>query len=241
MRPKMYALIFLIISISAASAFLLPSHTTTAPMVSDGCSNHNKNKLPSGLYAASNDEEESSDEDQKEKDGVSTLNALPAIGASSFNAGESSDHTHSNESNTNNNIIISEHTNLVSRKFKLQYTCKICDHRNSHSVSRIAYRNGVVIAFCKGCESKHLIADNLGWSNYIGGFDFDGGERNIEHFMENKARENAGVGGDDDDLVMRVNQEVFDLENMMYKGRGEKDLAAKGVEKDDVDDESSWN
>ena len=59
--------------------------------------------------------------------------------------------------------------------------------------------------------------------------------------MENKARENAGVGGDDDDLVMRVNQEVFDLENMLYKGRGEKDLAAKGTEKDDVEDESSWN
>lgn len=238
MRPKMYALIFLIMPISAATAFLLPSsHTTTAPMVSDGCSH--RNKLPSGLYAGSNNEEESSDEDQKEKDGVSTLNALPAIGASSFNAGESSDPTHSNESNTknNNNIIISEHTNLVSRKFKLQYTCKICDHRNSHSVSRIAYRNGVVIAFCKGCESKHLIADNLGWSNYIGGFDFDGGERNIEHFMENKARENAGVGGDDDDLVMRVNQEVFDLENMLYKGRGEK----ARTEKDDVEDESSWN
>ena len=59
---------------------------------------------------------------------------------------------------------------IVNDKFELQYTCKICDHQNRVKVSRIAYRNGVVICVCKGCAAKHLIADNLGWHNYIGGF-----------------------------------------------------------------------
>ena len=45
-------------------------------------------------------------------------------------------------------------------KFLMMYTCKICNGRNANMVSKVAYQNGIVIAKCKTCASKHLIADN---------------------------------------------------------------------------------
>ena len=90
---------------------------------------------------------------------------------------------------------------LVGRKFELQYTCNICDTRNCHKVSRVAYRQGVVITRCKGCDNQHLIADNLGWTDYKGGF--EGEVNDIEQFFEENGRE---------DNVNRVSPEVFDLE-----------------------------
>jgi len=87
---------------------------------------------------------------------------------------------------------------VASRKFQLQYTCKVCETRNSHAVSRIAYLKGVVIARCKGCDSQHLISDNLG---YTGGFPNKNETTIEEHF----------AGG-----VSRVSKEVFDLEQIMH-------------------------
>ena len=43
------------------------------------------------------------------------------------------------------------------------------------------------------------------WSNYIGGFDFDNGETNIEMYMANKEQE-AKENDDTNDLVKRVNR-----------------------------------
>ncbi|KAL7550654.1 hypothetical protein ACHAWF_013871 [Thalassiosira exigua] len=173
--------------------------------------------------------------------------ALPPIGSSSFwdqNENVSSSYHDTPASafvwpsgNAKNKIITSDQTSLVSPKFQIQYTCKICSTRNSHSVTRMAYRKGVVIAMCKGCESKHLIADNLGWSNYIGGFDFDNGETNIEMYMEN----NAAGGSDEKDLVMRVDQNVFDLEKVLYKHQEEDILSSKSANEDDkIDNGESW-
>ena len=68
-----------------------------------------------------------------------------------------------------------------------------------------AYRNGVVIAVCKGCMAKHLIADNLGWSEFIP----HGEAKNIEDYMES-----VGKGEE----VNRVTKDVFDLETMLYNG-----------------------
>lgn len=93
---------------------------------------------------------------------------------------------------------------VASRKFQLQYTCNICETRNTHNVSRIAYRNGVVIARCKGCDSQHVIADNLGWTDYDGGF--RGNQTNtIEDYF----------AGDDTVRVNRVSAEVFQLEKIL--------------------------
>eukprot|EP00579_Thalassiosira_antarctica_P001110 CAMPEP_0201866110 /NCGR_PEP_ID=MMETSP0902-20130614/795_1 /ASSEMBLY_ACC=CAM_ASM_000551 /TAXON_ID=420261 /ORGANISM="Thalassiosira antarctica, Strain CCMP982" /LENGTH=247 /DNA_ID=CAMNT_0048391011 /DNA_START=44 /DNA_END=787 /DNA_ORIENTATION=+ len=241
LRSKMYALLLTMISsaqISVSSAFLSPNADRIRSTHS--IDHRHLREIPTSRCAAANDQDPKEDESE-------SFAALPPIGASSFWDRPQDENTYANnaKNSESNGIIISEHANLVSAKFKIQYTCKVCSTRNSHSVTRIAYRNGVVIAQCKGCPSKHLIADNLGWSNYIGGFDFDNGERNIETYMENReqeAREN-GMGGEEvNDLVMRVNRDVFDLETILYKGKEENVLSVKGAEEDDqVEDESSWS
>ena len=212
------------------------------------------------MHAAASDS--SNESEAADEESSLGFTALPPIGASSFwdrppeekgtsyaNAFESSDLARPGSEGASKNIIInSEHTNLVSAKFQIQYTCKVCDTCNSHSVTRLAYRKGVVIAQCKGCMSKHLLADNLGWSNYIGGFDFDNGETNIEMYMQNKDREarESGINIDEmeNDLVMRVNQDVFDLETMLHKEQEDNVVSAKGIDQDDQvgnGDEMSWN
>mmetsp|Transcript_15787 Transcript_15787/g.29787 ORF Transcript_15787/g.29787 Transcript_15787/m.29787 type:complete len:227 (+) Transcript_15787:71-751(+) len=126
--------------------------------------------------------------------------SLPPIGQSSF-TGETS----SKKSGTIRLDGTSQAVgNVGSDKFELQYTCKVCETRNSHKVSRLAYRQGVVITVCKGCMNKHLIADNLGWMQYVGGFD---GNSNIEDYMNDIGR------GDE---VNRVSQEVFELEKLVH-------------------------
>jgi hypothetical protein len=142
--------------------------------------------------------------------------------------------------NGKGDIIVSENAGevgLVSSKFQLQYTCKVCDTRNTHSVTRMAYRNGVVIAVCRGCNSKHLIADNFGWNKYAGGFDYDNGITDIEKYMASK-------DGDDmtmNDLVKRVSKDVFDLESILYKDQegtssnGGRSSIAKNKDTDRMD------
>jgi len=60
-----------------------------------------------------------------------------------------------------------------------------------------------VIAVCKGCNTKHMIADNLGWSKYAGGF--NDGETNIEEFFQNRG---------ESDSVHRVSIDAWDLEKL---------------------------
>jgi len=50
---------------------------------------------------------------------------------------------------------------VAPRKFKILFTCKVCDHKNSYMISRLAYYQGIVIALCPGCQNRHLLADKL--------------------------------------------------------------------------------
>lgn len=43
------------------------------------------------------------------------------------------------------------------------FTCAKCDTRAAKAFSKASYERGVVIVECPGCQSKHLIADHLGY------------------------------------------------------------------------------
>lgn len=43
----------------------------------------------------------------------------------------------------------------------IAFTCKRCDTRSSHTMSKQAYTKGTVLIQCPGCKNRHLIADHL--------------------------------------------------------------------------------
>lgn len=43
----------------------------------------------------------------------------------------------------------------------IAFTCKKCDTRSSHTISKQAYNSGTVLIKCPGCQNRHLIADHL--------------------------------------------------------------------------------
>ncbi|CCK72609.1 Zim17p KNAG_0K02460 [Huiozyma naganishii CBS 8797] len=43
----------------------------------------------------------------------------------------------------------------------IAFTCKKCDTRSSHTISKQAYTGGTVLIQCPGCQNRHLIADHL--------------------------------------------------------------------------------
>lgn len=43
----------------------------------------------------------------------------------------------------------------------IAFTCKKCDTRSSHVMSKQAYTSGTVLITCPGCKNRHLIADHL--------------------------------------------------------------------------------
>merc|ERR1719401_50798 len=111
---------------------------------------------------------------------------LPGAGGSSFNP-----------ANSERDL---ESSSIVSPKITLQYTCEKCETRNEVKMSRLAYRKGLVIARCKGCNANHLISDNLGWTNIMDGA--------LESFMESQGRS---------DTISRVSCETFEKVKNIYQ------------------------
>ena len=56
------------------------------------------------------------------------------------------------------------------------YTCNICQGRNLIQVDRIAFTEGIVVARCKHCDAKHLVADNLSKLDFAKAVKKDGEE-----------------------------------------------------------------
>ena len=160
--------------------------------------------LMAGHYG--DDGDSSSSSSQQREDEKSNIPPLPYFGASTQSTFNPLDGTLPNilPKNNNDSDDDAQQRPYVAgrRKMELQYTCNICETRNCHKVSRIAYRKGVVIATCKGCGSQHLISDNLGFTNL---WKEDEGTT-IEEYFSKQGME---------DKVNRVSKDVFDLEKVL--------------------------
>ncbi|XP_023175963.1 mitochondrial protein import protein ZIM17 [Drosophila hydei] len=72
----------------------------------------------------------------------------------------------------------------MQRRMEIVYLCKLCNTRNTKTISEEAYNSGVVILQCDGCAVDHLIKDNLGlFSNRDGS---SSGSMNIDEVLSNR-------------------------------------------------------
>ncbi|CAO3655331.1 unnamed protein product [Mucor hiemalis] len=69
------------------------------------------------------------------------------------------------------------------------FTCKVCEDRSHHVMSKHSYTKGVVLIQCPGCKNRHLIADNLGW--------FRDGKTTVEDLVKEKGEAIRYVTKDD--------------------------------------------
>jgi len=75
------------------------------------------------------------------------------------------------------------------RKLAIVYTCTICNTRSAKQFTEQAYRHGVVLVRCPGCQNLHLIADRLGF--------FEDEEWDVEKALANTKQQVKTVTGND--------------------------------------------
>ena len=77
------------------------------------------------------------------------------------------------------------------KKLAIIYTCKVCNTRGAKKFTEQAYRNGLVMIRCPGCQNLHLIADRLGV------FDDSPGGWDIQKYLESIGETVKSVTNDD--------------------------------------------
>lgn len=45
--------------------------------------------------------------------------------------------------------------------YEMTCTCKVCQRRSTHKISKQGYSHGTVLVTCPGCKNRHLISDHL--------------------------------------------------------------------------------
>lgn len=110
----------------------------------------------------------------------------------------------------------------LNDKFGLAYTCGKCGTRNAISVGRIAWNNGVVVATCRGCGARHLLADNSGLLD----LDNDTAFTNIVQLIESQGDTVTKINRLDDDTLSALNLTVGEDGKLKLS---DEELAATGT------------
>lgn len=104
------------------------------------------------------------------------------------------------------------------KKLAIVFTCTVCETRSAKQFTEQAYRNGVVLVRCPGCENLHLIADRLGYFEDKGNGGWD-----IEKAMA-KMGENVTAVTNDNVLELT-------LQDVVGKTKMEQALTKAGSDK----------
>ena len=79
------------------------------------------------------------------------------------------------------------------KQLAIVFTCTVCNTRSAKQFTEQAYRNGVVLVKCPGCQNLHLIADRLGVFEDQG---VDGTGWDMEKAMANMGENVTAVNND---------------------------------------------
>ncbi|KAL3759677.1 hypothetical protein ACHAWU_009824 [Discostella pseudostelligera] len=119
--------------------------------------------------------------------------------AHQFLESRSNDVRNTSENNTSHDVgesftDIPGTTNTKAKTLAIIYTCKVCNTRSAKQFTEKAYKHGVVLVKCPGCQNHHLIADRLGWFEDKG---VDGQGWDVEKLLAEAGENVKAVSGND--------------------------------------------